>query len=89
VILATHGIFTAYGFWLPNDPRGSWSEFVRSWELARCGKAIKINTTQSVAGRKLDRELRSAAKGVTSIFGSGIYGRAGAGDSARICKGDR
>ena len=21
---------TAYGFWLPNDPRGSWSEFVRA-----------------------------------------------------------
>lgn len=23
-----HLIMTAYGFWLPNDPRGSWSEFV-------------------------------------------------------------
>jgi REP element-mobilizing transposase RayT len=24
---------------LPNDPRGSWSDFVASWELARFGKA--------------------------------------------------
>jgi hypothetical protein len=27
-----HVIFSADGFWLPNDPRGSWSEFVRRWE---------------------------------------------------------
>jgi len=30
-----------YGFWLPNDPRGSWSEFVRKWELVRFGKSTK------------------------------------------------
>ena len=34
-----HIILPMYGFWLPNDPRGSWSEFVRSWELTRFGKA--------------------------------------------------
>lgn len=28
-----------YGFWLPNDPRGSWSEYVRNWELSCHGKA--------------------------------------------------
>ena len=33
VVLGYHIIFTAYGFWLPNDPRGSWSEFVAAWEL--------------------------------------------------------
>lgn len=27
-MLGAHVIFGAYGFWLPNDPRGSWSEFV-------------------------------------------------------------
>ena len=32
-VLAYHLILTNYGFWLPNDPRGSWSEFVRAWEL--------------------------------------------------------
>ncbi len=34
-----HVIWGAYGFWLPNDPRGSWSDFVASWELLRFGKA--------------------------------------------------
>ena len=33
MVLAYHIIFTAYGFWLPNDPRGSWSDFVRSWGI--------------------------------------------------------
>lgn len=36
-----HVIFGAYGFWLPNDPRGSWSDFVGAWELHRFGSATK------------------------------------------------
>jgi len=28
MVIGFHVILTAYGFWLPNDPRGSWSEFV-------------------------------------------------------------
>lgn len=36
-----HLILPMYGFWLPNDPRGSWSDFVRRWELARFGKATR------------------------------------------------
>ncbi|MFO0904644.1 MAG: hypothetical protein U0939_16685 [Pirellulales bacterium] len=36
-----HVIWGTYGFWLPNDPRGSWSDFVYSWELARFGRATK------------------------------------------------
>ena len=36
-----HVIVCAYGFWLPNDPRGSWSDFVGKWELVRFGKATK------------------------------------------------
>ncbi len=36
-----HVIWGVYGFWLPNDPRGSWSDFVYAWELARFGKATK------------------------------------------------
>lgn len=36
-----HVIWGTYGFWLPNDPRGSWSDFVASWELARIGRATK------------------------------------------------
>lgn len=36
-----HVIWGTYGFRLPNDPRGSWSDFVYSWEIARFGKATK------------------------------------------------
>jgi REP element-mobilizing transposase RayT len=58
-----HVIFSAYGFWLPNDPRGSWSEFVGAWELfLAAGKATKTDVRHSVAHRPHDRQLRLAAK---------------------------
>ena len=62
MVLASHVIFTAYGFWLPNDPRGSWSDFVGSWELFRFGKATKTDERRSVAARAHDRGARQAAK---------------------------
>jgi REP element-mobilizing transposase RayT len=62
VILAYHAIFSAYGFWLPNDPRGSWSDFVGSWELYRFGAATKTDVRRSVAAQPHDRALREAAK---------------------------
>ncbi len=45
-----HVLWGTYGFWLPNDPRGSWSDFVGSWELARFGSA-----TKSLERRDCDR----------------------------------
>ncbi len=42
MIRANHLIFTAYGFWLPNDPRGSWSNYVRAYELYQAGPATKL-----------------------------------------------
>ena len=51
-----------YGFWLPNDPRGSWSEFVGAWELLRFGKATKISTRESVAHVRHDQKQRREAK---------------------------
>jgi hypothetical protein len=57
-----HLIVTAYGFWLPNDPRGSWSEFVRAWELQRFGPATKVDDRRSVARKPHDRKLRLEAK---------------------------
>ncbi len=62
MILAYHSIFCAYGFWLPNDPRGSWSDIVRSWELAVYGDATKTDTRRSVAANPHDHELRKHAK---------------------------
>ena len=58
-----HVILPHYGFWLPNDPRGSCSEFVASWELARFGK-----TTRHLEQRTLaqlsdeERALRDAMR---------------------------
>lgn len=62
MVLAYHVILTMYGFWLPNDPRGSWSDVVREWELLRFGPATKVTTRRSVATRAHDRALRRAAK---------------------------
>jgi hypothetical protein len=57
-----HVILTAYGFWLPNDPRGSWSEFVASWELYKFGPATKVSDKRSYAHDPHDVALRRAAK---------------------------
>ncbi len=62
MIIAYHAIFTCYGFWLPNDPRGSWSEFVRSYELYTFGGPTKTNTRRSVAHRIHDAAKRRDAK---------------------------
>jgi REP element-mobilizing transposase RayT len=62
MVLAHHIIFTAYGFWLPNDPRGSWSAFVAAWDLFRYGKATKTEERRSVANKPHDRKLREEAK---------------------------
>ncbi len=59
---AFHGIFSAYGFWLPNDPRGSWSDWIGSWELLRYGPATKVDTRHSIAQRPHDHALRQRAK---------------------------
>ena len=55
-----HAIFGAYGFWLPNDPRGSWSDFVGAWALVRFGRA-----TKSIERRELteaEERRRQSAK---------------------------
>ncbi len=63
MVLGYHLIFSTYGFWLPNDPRGSWSEFVGAWEIFRAGgKATKTNLRRSVACDRHDVGKRLAAK---------------------------
>ena len=62
-MIAFHAIITTYGFWLPNDPRGSWSTYVGSRELHHFGgDATKVNTTRSVADREHDTRFRVTAK---------------------------
>lgn len=61
-MIAHHLVFTTYGFWLPNDPRGSWSDFVRIWELYWYGDATKVTTRRSLAQDAHDRTLRDLQK---------------------------
>jgi len=89
MILAYHVILSAYGFWLPNDPRGSWSDFVAAWELFRYGgKATKVETTQSVAHVPHDRRKRQAMKHhlkYPPVRWTGLQARAIASGFARAC----
>jgi REP element-mobilizing transposase RayT len=62
MVIGYHLIITAYGFWLPNDPRGSWSDFVGAWELFRFGRATKTDCRQSVASKPHNQHTRLAAK---------------------------
>jgi hypothetical protein len=61
-VLGFHFVISAYGFWLPNDPRGSWSSTVRQWRLVRFGPATKVSTTRSLANVAHDRTTRTAAR---------------------------
>lgn len=61
-VIAYHVILCNYGFWLPNDPRGSWSRFVRAPNIARHGPATTVTTHRSLAGVAHDRAARLAAK---------------------------
>ncbi len=56
-----HVVMGLYGFWLPNDPRGSWSDFVGAWELLRFGTATRRHDrTANITAE--ERQLREAAK---------------------------
>jgi REP element-mobilizing transposase RayT len=62
MILAYHVILSFYGFWLPNDPRGSWSDWIGSWELFRYGPATKVTTRRNLAREPHDWKARLEAK---------------------------
>jgi REP element-mobilizing transposase RayT len=66
-MIGHHLIFGAYGFWLPNDPRGSWSKFVGSYELYRTGgKATTTDAVESVAHDPHDHQLQVSTKAALS-----------------------
>jgi len=79
-MLGFHGIISAYGFWLPNDPRGSWSTWVGAPKLFQAGgKATKIMTARSVASRPHDHQLRQSTKQqlkYPAVLFNGIQARA-------------
>jgi REP element-mobilizing transposase RayT len=59
LVIAYHLIWTAYGWWLPNDPRGSGSQIVRSDHLAALGDLHtgrkKIQPPGNVVGEFYER----------------------------------
>jgi REP element-mobilizing transposase RayT len=88
VILAFHVIFSFYRFWLPNDPRGSWSDWIRSWELLRYGGATKTDARHSVARTPHDYRKRTNAKKALKyppVILDGLQARAVARGFARAC----
>ena len=63
MVLGYHVIFSAYGFWLPNDPRGPWSDFVGAWELFLAGgKATTTTEHRALHRDPHDRAKRLATK---------------------------
>lgn len=63
LMLGLHLIFSTYGFWPPNDPRGSGSTRVRAQHVFEAGgPATKVHTTHSIAGKPHDLRIRRAIK---------------------------
>jgi REP element-mobilizing transposase RayT len=62
LILGFHVVATMYGFWLPNDPRGSGSDFVRADHLRKWGPATQVTHARPVAAVPHDIEVRMMAK---------------------------
>ncbi len=88
-MLGWHLIFSVYGFWLPNDERGSGSVRVRAQHIYDAGgKATKVHTTHSVAHRPHDVRLRKMAKEsltYPAVELSGLQARAVTRWIAAIC----
>jgi len=59
-VIAYHAIFTTYGTWLPNDPRGSFSKHVYNEELAALGE-IKYGRQYPQPSAPTLRRFRIAA----------------------------
>jgi len=62
MLLGFHIVCSAYGFWLPNEERGSGSDFVRSEALTKFGPANPVNHRRSVARKPYDPVIREMAR---------------------------
>src|SRR5207249_477893 len=61
-VLGFHIICCTYGFWLPNDERGSCSDFVRLDALTKFGPANPVSHSRSVARKPYDFQIRQLAR---------------------------
>lgn len=62
MVIGYHILLGMYGFWLPNDPRGSRSKFVWSDDLAMHGEATTVYENRSYAADAHDHRQRLKAK---------------------------
>ena len=89
MVRAYYIVFSCYGFWLPNDPRGSWSDFVAAWDLYRAGgSATKVNTRASLAGQSYDKTKANEVKSQLNyppVILTGIQARSVANGFASTC----
>ena len=84
MIIAYHSIFSMYGFWLPNDPRGSGSDYIASWELFRYGSATKTDSRRSVAHLPIPPNWRARGQNGPAFPAGCRHRPAGTGDQPRI-----
>lgn len=88
-MLGWHLIFSTYGFWPPNDERGSGSSRVRTQHVFEAGgEATKVHTTHSVASRPFDRDRQRRIKAALKyppVVLSGFQARAVARGIAAVC----
>jgi REP element-mobilizing transposase RayT len=61
MIIAYHAIWTTYGTWLPNDPRGSYSKAVYNAELAALGE-VRYGRQAPQPDRRTLRRFHVAAR---------------------------
>ena len=60
MIIAYHAIFTTYGTWLPNDPRGSYSRVIYNEELEALG-AVRYGRQAPQPDRRTMQRFRAMA----------------------------
>ncbi len=61
MIIAYHAIFTTYGTWLPNDPRGSFSKEIYNAELKAIGEIKYLRQNPQPSRRVLQRFWTTSA----------------------------
>ena len=76
--LAYHLVFGCYGFWLPNDPRGSGSDFVRCQNLLAFGDATRGVVRKVNSGMSLTSLQAKDALTYPAVVMTGLQARAAA-----------
>lgn len=65
MIIAYHAVFSTYGTWLPNDPRGSYSKAVYDDEIRALGE-LRYGRQDPQPGQNTLRRFWAASRGTTN-----------------------